>query len=107
MAATRKLLRALNKNRRTRTCRGSSSRSWDFAEFERAITEKQVKSGIVVANAKEKILGRPARIFDRETAATLRSQGSSWCHRHPRFELGAIFKVTVEGSTTAIGMDIS
>lgn len=49
-----------------------------FAEFERNIIVERVKAGVDEAKRQGKHCGRPARVFDREHAAQLRSQGMSW-----------------------------
>ena len=49
-----------------------------IAEFERELIRDRVKSGLTLARAKGKRLGRPRRIVDRDRIVALRAQGSSW-----------------------------
>lgn len=49
-----------------------------FAEFEREMIRERVACGLKSAKAKGKKLGRPKRIFRRDEAVRLRSEGLSW-----------------------------
>jgi DNA invertase Pin-like site-specific DNA recombinase len=49
-----------------------------FAEFEREMIRERVACGLKSARAKGKQLGRPKRIFRRDEALRLRSEGKSW-----------------------------
>ena len=48
------------------------------AEFERELIKERVRAGIKNAKANGKELGRPRRVFDRQRALDLRSQGLSY-----------------------------
>ena len=48
------------------------------AELERSLIVERVKAGLRNARAKGKRLGRPAKVLDVSTVATLRGQGASW-----------------------------
>jgi DNA invertase Pin-like site-specific DNA recombinase len=48
------------------------------AELERSLIVERVKAGLRNARAKGKRLGRPAKVLDVATVATLRGQGVSW-----------------------------
>ena len=49
-----------------------------FAELEREMIRERVRAGIRTAQAQGKALGRPRRVFRRDEAVRLRSQGASW-----------------------------
>jgi len=49
-----------------------------FAEFEREMIRERVACGLKTARAKGKRLGRPKRVFRRDEALRLRSEGQSW-----------------------------
>jgi DNA invertase Pin-like site-specific DNA recombinase len=49
-----------------------------MAEFERALIQERVKSGLRNARAKGQHLGRPRRLFDIKKVTTLRAAGASW-----------------------------
>jgi putative DNA-invertase from lambdoid prophage Rac len=49
-----------------------------FAEFERDLIQERTKAGIAQARRQGKHCGRPALVFDRAKAATLRKQGRTW-----------------------------
>jgi len=49
-----------------------------FAEFERELIRERTISGVRAARAKGKKLGRPKRVFRRDEAVRLRSEGQSW-----------------------------
>lgn len=49
-----------------------------FAEFERDLIVERVKAGVAEAQRQGKHCGRPARVFRRDRAAEMRSQGKSW-----------------------------
>lgn len=49
-----------------------------FAEFERAIIQERVCSGIAAARAKGRQIGRPKRIADRERIHEMHESGRSW-----------------------------
>jgi DNA invertase Pin-like site-specific DNA recombinase len=49
-----------------------------MAEFERAVLIDRVRAGIATARAKGKTLGRPKKVFRRDTALELRAAGYSW-----------------------------
>jgi DNA invertase Pin-like site-specific DNA recombinase len=49
-----------------------------FAEMERSIIIERVKCGMANAKSKGKSLGRPKRIFRRDTAFEMRAEGKSW-----------------------------
>jgi putative DNA-invertase from lambdoid prophage Rac len=49
-----------------------------FAEFEREMIRERVACGLRSAKAKGKRLGRPKRVFRRDEALRLRSEGMSW-----------------------------
>jgi DNA invertase Pin-like site-specific DNA recombinase len=48
------------------------------AELERSLIVERVKAGLRNARAKGKRLGRPSKVLDVGTVATLRGQGASW-----------------------------
>jgi DNA invertase Pin-like site-specific DNA recombinase len=49
-----------------------------IAEFERELIRERVRSGLAVARAKGKRLGRPRANVDEVKVATLRAQGYGW-----------------------------
>ena len=49
-----------------------------IAEFERELIRERVRSGLAVARARGKRLGRPRSNVDADKIATLRAQGASW-----------------------------
>src|SRR5277367_4622752 len=49
-----------------------------FAEMERGIIRERVCAGVRAAKAKGTALGRPRRVFRRDQALRLRSEGMSW-----------------------------
>jgi putative DNA-invertase from lambdoid prophage Rac len=49
-----------------------------FGELEREMIRERVRAGLRAAKAKGKVLGRPTRVFRRDEALRLRSQGLSW-----------------------------
>jgi len=49
-----------------------------FAELEREMIRERVTSGIRVAQANGKRLGRPKRVFRRDVAISMREAGMSW-----------------------------
>ncbi len=49
-----------------------------IAEFERELIRERVRSGLAVARARGKRLGRPKRTVDRNRIAALRAQGLGW-----------------------------
>ncbi len=49
-----------------------------IAEFERELIRERVRSGLAVARARGKRLGRPPSAVDADKVATLRVQGLSW-----------------------------
>lgn len=49
-----------------------------IAEFERELIRSRVRSGLAVARAKGKRLGRPRRTVDTEKIAQRRAAGASW-----------------------------
>ena len=49
-----------------------------IAEFERELIRDRVRSGLALARAKGKRLGRPPVVVDRPKIAALRAQGRSW-----------------------------
>ena len=49
-----------------------------FAELEREMIRERVRAGIRTAQAQGKALGRPQRVFRRDEAVRLRSEGKSW-----------------------------
>ena len=49
-----------------------------FAELEREMIRERVTSGIRVAQANGKRLGRPKRVFRRDLAMSMREAGMSW-----------------------------
>jgi len=49
-----------------------------IAEFERELTRERVRSGLAVARARGKRLGRPPSAVDADKVATMRAQGVSW-----------------------------
>lgn len=49
-----------------------------FAEMEREIIRERVRAGVRNAKAKGTRLGRPQRVFRRDEALRLRTQGMSW-----------------------------
>jgi hypothetical protein len=68
------------------------------AEFEREIIRERTVSGMKQARADGKILGRPARVFDRVQARKLRDSGSSW--RSIARALGVPVSTVVDGIGT-------
>ncbi len=48
------------------------------AEFERALAQERIKSGLAAAAAKGVHCGRPHKVFHRDRAVELRAQGTSW-----------------------------
>lgn len=49
-----------------------------IAEFERELIRERVRSGLAVARARGKRLGRPPSRVDADKVAELRAQGTSW-----------------------------
>ena len=49
-----------------------------IAEFERELIRERVKSGIAVARARGKYIGRPRRVVDIEEIKAARQRGLSW-----------------------------
>ena len=49
-----------------------------IAEFERELIRERVRSGLAVARAKGKRLGRPRAHVDASRIAVLRAQGCGW-----------------------------
>jgi DNA invertase Pin-like site-specific DNA recombinase len=49
-----------------------------FGELEREMIRERVLTGLRNAKAKGKALGRPKRVFQRDEATRLRSEGKSW-----------------------------
>jgi DNA invertase Pin-like site-specific DNA recombinase len=49
-----------------------------IAEFERELIRQRVKSGLAVAKAKGKKLGRPRSDVDKAEVLALRNAGASW-----------------------------
>ncbi len=49
-----------------------------LAEFERELIRERVRSGLAVARARGKRLGRPPSLVDADKVAELRAQGASW-----------------------------
>ncbi len=49
-----------------------------IAEFERELIRERVRSGLAVARARGKRLGRPPSRIDADKVAELRAQGASW-----------------------------
>jgi len=49
-----------------------------LAELERAIIVERVKAGVAEAQRQGKHCGRPAKIFNRDLARSLRKKGMSW-----------------------------
>jgi DNA invertase Pin-like site-specific DNA recombinase len=66
-----------------------------FAELEREMTRERVVAGVRAGRANGKRLGRPKRIFPRDEAVRLRSEGMSW--RNFAAELKVPVTTVVEG----------
>lgn len=66
-----------------------------FAEFERETIRERVACGLRTAKAKGKQLGRPKRVFRRDEAMQLRSEGKSW--RAISKQLGIPVSTLVDG----------
>lgn len=49
-----------------------------IAEFERQLIRERVRSGLAVARARGKRIGRPRKIVDAVKIARLRAEGASW-----------------------------
>ncbi|HTQ85088.1 MAG TPA: recombinase family protein [Candidatus Solibacter sp.] len=58
------------------------------AELERSLIVERVKAGLRNARAKGKRLGRPRKVLDPVTIASLRAQGLSWAAIGGRLDLG-------------------
>jgi len=58
------------------------------AELERSLIAERVRAGLRNARAKGKRLGRPRRVLDPATIASLRAQGLSWAAIGGRLGLG-------------------
>jgi DNA invertase Pin-like site-specific DNA recombinase len=59
-----------------------------IAEFERELIRERVRSGLAVARARGKRLGRPRSRIDAEKVAELREQGHSWREVAARLGVG-------------------
>ncbi len=59
-----------------------------IAEFERELIRERVRSGLAVARAKGKRLGRPPSSVDADKVAELRAQGASWREIAARLGVG-------------------
>jgi len=59
-----------------------------IAEFERELIRERVRSGLAVARARGKRLGRPPSRIDAEKVAALREQGLSWREVAASFGVG-------------------
>lgn len=60
-----------------------------IAEFERELIRERVRSGLAVAEARGKHLGRPPSLVDADTVAELHAQGtSSWREIAARLGVG-------------------
>jgi DNA invertase Pin-like site-specific DNA recombinase len=68
-----------------------------FAEFEREMIRERVACGLKTAKAKGKALGRPRRVFRRDEANRLRSEGLSW--RAIAKELGVPVSTIIDACT--------
>jgi DNA invertase Pin-like site-specific DNA recombinase len=68
-----------------------------MAEMERAIIIERVRAGMANARSKGKQLGRPKRVFRRDTVVELRASGESW-RRISRL-LGVPVSTLIDGCT--------
>ncbi len=59
-----------------------------IAEFERELIRERVRSGLAVARARGKRLGRPPSRVDADKVAELRAQGASWREIAARLRVG-------------------
>ncbi len=59
-----------------------------IAEFERELIRERVQSGLAVARARGKRLGRPPSAVDADKGATMRAQGISWREIAARLGVG-------------------
>jgi DNA invertase Pin-like site-specific DNA recombinase len=59
-----------------------------IAEFERELIRERVRSGLAVAEARGKHLGRPPSLVDADTVAELHAQGTSWREIAARLGVG-------------------
>ena len=59
-----------------------------IAEFERELIRERVRSGLAVARARGKRLGRPRRDVDADEVAALRAQGATWREIAARLGVG-------------------
>ncbi len=59
-----------------------------IAEFERELIRERVRSGLAVARARGKRLGRPRRDVDADKVAALRAQGATWREIAARLGVG-------------------
>src|SRR4051794_14020511 len=65
-----------------------------FAEFERELIRERVVTGIRAAQGRGTRLGRPRRVFRRDQALRLRSEGRSW--REIAAMLGVPFSTVID-----------
>jgi DNA invertase Pin-like site-specific DNA recombinase len=68
-----------------------------FAEFEREMIRERVACGLKTAKGKGQQLGRPMRVFRRDEAARLRSEGLSW--RAIAKQVGVPVSTVIDGCT--------
>jgi DNA invertase Pin-like site-specific DNA recombinase len=68
-----------------------------FAEFEREMIRERVACGLRSAKAKGRRLGRPKRVFRRDEALRLRTEGKSW--RAISRQLGIPVSTLMDGCT--------
>jgi DNA invertase Pin-like site-specific DNA recombinase len=64
------------------------------AQFERELIRERVAAGMKTARAKGKSIGRPKRVFDRQSVMDLRSQGMSYPQiaRELNLSQGTVFR---------------
>jgi len=74
-----------------------------MAEFERSLIIERVRSGMANARAKGKHLGRPKRIFRRDTALQMRADGKSW--REISRVMGVPVSTLIGGCTEKVSTD--
>ncbi|MGH9716089.1 MAG: recombinase family protein, partial [Candidatus Acidiferrales bacterium] len=75
-----------------------------IAEFERELIRERVRSGLAVARARGKRIGRPRKAVDAERIAQLRAGGASWrtIARDMGLSLGTVHSAFLRRSKTAL-----